>query len=31
MGDSPIQFNILSDQNVNFNTTQSVVLGVIQH
>lgn len=26
MGDSPIQFNILSDQTVNFNTTQSVSL-----
>lgn len=31
MGDSPIQFNILSDQTVNFNTTQSVVLGFIHH
>lgn len=30
MGDSPIQFNILSDQTVNFNTTQSVsVCGII--
>lgn len=27
MGDSPIQFNILSDQTVNFNTTQSVSSG----
>lgn len=26
MGDSPIHFNILSDQTVNFNTTQSVPL-----
>lgn len=26
MGDSPIQFNIISDQTVNFNTTQSVLL-----
>uniref|UniRef100_A0A3B4A588 Calcineurin-like phosphoesterase domain-containing protein n=1 Tax=Periophthalmus magnuspinnatus TaxID=409849 RepID=A0A3B4A588_9GOBI len=24
MGDTPIQFNILSDQTVNFNTTKSV-------
>lgn len=31
MGDSPIHFNILSDQTVNFNTTQSVVLGFIHH
>lgn len=31
MGDSPIHFNVLSDQTVNFNTTQSVVLGVSQH
>lgn len=31
MGDSPIQFNILSDQTVNFNTTQSVELGFIHH
>lgn len=31
MGDSPIHFNILSDQTVNFNTTQSVVLAFLHH
>lgn len=31
MGDSPIQFNILSDQTVNFNTTQSVLLWFCGH
>lgn len=31
MGDSPIHFNILSDQTVNFNTTQSVGPGFIHH
>lgn len=29
MGDSPIHFNILSDQTVNFNTTQSVLLAFV--
>lgn len=29
MGDSPINFNVLSDQTVNFNTTQSVRLGLL--
>lgn len=28
MGDTPIQFNILSDQTVNFNTTQSVYMNI---
>lgn len=31
MGDSPIHFNILSDQAVNFNTTQSVRLALVHH
>lgn len=31
MGDSPIHFNILSDQTVNFNTTQSVPLRFCGH
>lgn len=29
MGDSPIHFDVLSDQTVNFNTTQSVRLGLL--
>lgn len=31
MGDTPIHFNILSDQTVNFNTTQSVLLRLCGH
>lgn len=31
MGDKPINFNILSDQKVNFNTTQSVLLRLKDH